>query len=182
MLEKWITNLDELTEQYLQTFSELTSEQLNIKPNENAWSVGQCIDHVIVTNEQYFRIIRQINEGAYQSHWMSKIPLMPKLFGKTILKSVSPETINKKSKTFKVFEPTTSEVKDDVLSRFNMMQLQLKSYISEVKPSNYSRIISSPVSDFVVYSLQTAFEIIIAHEGRHYLQALEVKELIFENI
>ena len=29
----------------------LTSRQLNWKPNQDAWSVGQCLEHLCVANE-----------------------------------------------------------------------------------------------------------------------------------
>ena len=178
MVEIWADKIDNLTGKFNSEFSSLSSSQLNVKPNANSWSIGQCIDHLIVTNEQYFTIIERINKGVYKSHWVSKVPFIPGLFGSVILKSVSPETIAKKTKTFTVFEPSESAIRADILSRFTTMQLQLKAYLSEISPANYTKIISSPVSRSIVYSLKTAIEIIIAHEERHFLQAKSVKEFV----
>jgi len=178
MREHWINRLNEITEKYVNAFSGLNLEELNFKPNETTWSIAQCIDHVIVTNEQYFKIIEKVNTGNYQSHWMAKVPFLHGFFGKMILKSVGPETISRKSKTFQVFEPSKSALKANVLDRFKLMQLQLKAYISEINSDKYPKIISSPVSGYVVYSISTAIDIIIAHEERHFLQALNVRSLL----
>jgi hypothetical protein len=35
----------------------LTTEQLNWKPSPAAWSVGQCLEHLAITNEVYCRAI-----------------------------------------------------------------------------------------------------------------------------
>ena len=178
MLYTWTERINRTTDKFIEEFSTLDFKQLNFKLDKASWSIGQCIDHIIVTNELYFKIIEQINQGAYQTFWLGRVPFIPKLFGGIILKSVQPETIKKKQKTFPVFEPSQSEISADILSRFKMMQLQLKAYLSEISPSNYSRIISSPVASYVVYSLKDAIEIIIAHEERHFLQAQAVKKLI----
>ncbi len=178
MLTTWTERINRTTDRFIEEFSALDFEQLNFKPNKVSWSIGQCIDHIIVTNELYFKIIEQINQGVYRTFWLGRVPFIPKLLGRIILKSVQPETINKKQKTFPVFEPSQSEISADILSRFNMMQLQLKAYLSEISPSNYTRVISSPVASYVVYSLKDAIEIILAHEERHFLQAQAVKKLL----
>lgn len=50
-LKNWTVILDEITKQSLTEFSTLTSEQLNWKPNSNAWSIAQNLDHLMVVNE-----------------------------------------------------------------------------------------------------------------------------------
>ena len=40
------------------TFGGLSSDQLNWKPGKKSWSVAQCLDHLIKTNEQ----LQQLNE------------------------------------------------------------------------------------------------------------------------
>ena len=45
--------VDSITEDIVQRFGELTSEQINWKPAAESWSVGQCLDHLIKANERY---------------------------------------------------------------------------------------------------------------------------------
>ena len=51
-----LKTLDRMTSEYQRDLGQLSSTQLNWKPDPKSWSVGQCIDHVIVTNELYFSI------------------------------------------------------------------------------------------------------------------------------
>src|SRR5215469_2823694 len=41
----------------------LSAEQLNWHPSEGAWGVGQCLDHLRVTNEVYLAAINAALEG-----------------------------------------------------------------------------------------------------------------------
>jgi len=176
MLATWIDRISVIKEKYINEFSGLTLVRLNWKVSEASWSISQCIDHVITTNERYFPIIEKINQGVYQRYWTSYIPFVPGLFGRMILNSVKPETIHRKNKTFPVFEPTVSQRDDTILTRFKANQIKLKAYLNEINPANYDNIISSPVNNFIVYPLHQAVEIIIAHEERHFLQAKRIKE------
>ena len=36
------------------SFGSLSGEQLNWKPAADSWSVAQCLDHLIRTNEQFY--------------------------------------------------------------------------------------------------------------------------------
>ena len=41
-------------------FGELNEEQLNQKPSPDKWSIGECIDHLIVSHNQYRNNIRTV--------------------------------------------------------------------------------------------------------------------------
>ncbi len=178
MLGSWIERIDQISEKYTDEFSKLSTEELNWKPGEHSWSIGQCMDHIITTNKQYFVIFEKLNNGTYKKHWVASIPFIPLWFGGIILKSVKPETIHKKMKTFQVFEPSGNIIDKNVISRFEINQIKLKSYLTETSSSKYKEIVSSPVNQVIVYPLSKAIEIIIAHEERHFLQAQKVKEFM----
>ena len=158
-------------------FSSLNYNQLNWKPNPNSWSIGQCIDHLIVTNTQYFSIFEKINNGQYNSSIWERLPLLPNLFGKMILNSVMPET-KRKQKTFPVFEPAQSEIPMDVLQHFSTTHDKIINYIKESDQLNHQKIvIGSPVAAYITYRLHHVCKIIVNHEERHYNQAKRVMEL-----
>lgn len=78
-------------------------------------------------------------------------------------------------KTFPVWEPTISQVNDDILQRFEKHQNELKRQIETSKELvEKGTIISSPANRNIVYKLETAFDIIVSHEQRHLEQASEI--------
>ena len=168
----WYSDLESITKEYVEAFGRLTADQLNWKPSPERWSVGQVMDHVIVTNETYFPILAQLRAGTYRPHFNARIGFLATFFGKMILKSVQPET-KRKSKTFPVFQPSSSAIAEDIVPRFEAHQSRV---IREVTASEelLGRVISSPVNAAVVYRLSTAFDIVVAHERRHFLQAKQV--------
>ena len=78
-------------------------------------------------------------------------------------------------KTFPIWEPDLSQVKGDILQSFKNHQNELK---HQIETSNEliekGTIISSPANRNIVYKLETAFDIIVAHERRHLEQASEI--------
>ncbi|MEJ7615904.1 MAG: DinB family protein [Pyrinomonadaceae bacterium] len=42
----------------------LSARQLNWKPSPEQWSIGQCLDHLMNTNKQYFPLIEKLVAGA----------------------------------------------------------------------------------------------------------------------
>ena len=168
---KWITAIDNATTSYTETFGALSPDELNWKPNPYVWSIAQNIDHVITLNSTYYPIINKIRSGEYQVPFIGKIGFMADYFGKLILKSVQPDT-TKKIKTFPVWEPQSGEISPDILERFESSQTELKGLINNSQDLlDENIVISSPANKFIVYRLDKAFDIIVAHEYRHLEQA-----------
>ena len=172
--DHWITKIDHITTEINQSFAELSIEQLNWKQNEQTWSIAQNIEHLIRVNESYFRIMESIRKGEYKTPFIGKIGFMVNFLGSTLLKYVQPDR-RKKVNTFPIWEPTKSELSDDILSRFEKHQSDLKQIIinsRDLLKMNF--VISSPANRFIVYKLETAWDIIVTHEHRHLEQSKEV--------
>ncbi|MEM6842879.1 MAG: DinB family protein [Bacteroidota bacterium] len=177
-MKKWIEQIDKTTQGFIESFSDLDSEQLNWKPNSATWSIAQNIDHLIVVNTTYFPVLRSVREGTYQAPFLAKIGFMVSFFGNTVLKAVQPDR-KKKVKTFPAWEPTGSTISADILDRFKSHQLELREWIKSSQDLvDKGVVISSPANKNIVYKLEKAFEIIITHEQRHYEQAKEVYQLL----
>ena len=102
---------------------------------------------------------------------------MVDFFGKIILKSVLPDR-KRKMKTFPKWEPSYSRINGDILQQFEHHQGELKSLIESSKDLiEKGAVISSPANKNIVYSLKSAFDIIVTHEFRHLEQAKEVNAL-----
>jgi hypothetical protein len=169
-----MTQIDETTQNFKASFGSLTSVQMNWKPNPETWSIAQNIDHLIVINETYYPVIQAVRQGTYTLPFIGKIGFMVSFIGNMILKSVQPDR-KRKIKTFPIWEPSTSEIPEGILGRFENHQSELKKLMEISKDLIERRtVISSPANRNIVYKLETAFDIIIIHERRHLEQAKEV--------
>lgn len=175
-MEKWIAQIDAITSDFRSAFDHLSAEQLNWKPTPQKWSIAQNIDHIIVINASYFSIFEDLRKETLKLPKLAKWEFIVNYFGKFILKSSQPDR-RKRTKTFAIWEPTSAELSPDILAQFDEHQKLLKTYISESDDLiEYESVIPSPVNKNIVYKLETAFDIIVAHERRHFMQAKEVLE------
>ncbi|MBA2335263.1 MAG: DinB family protein, partial [Blastocatellia bacterium] len=58
------SDLRKVSEDAKLIFGNFSAEQLNWQPAENAWSVGQCFEHLIKTNEQFYPEFEKIAAGT----------------------------------------------------------------------------------------------------------------------
>ncbi len=175
---KWTTQLDRNTEAFINEFGDLTADQLNWKPNAQTWSIAQIVDHLITINGTYFPVLEQLHGGSYSVPWIGGFNWITNFFGNFILKSSGPDRKNK-IKTFPIWEPSSSELAPDILDQFKVHQEEIKNMIKDAGPLlDKGAVISSPANRMIVYKLEAAFDIIVAHEQRHLEQAREVKTLL----
>jgi len=156
------------------TFGRLTNEQLNWKPSPDEWSVAQCLDHLVVSNEEFFPLIDKIKRGAHKPSLKERVPILPRVFGSLVLNAVKPEG-QRKLKAAKPFQPSTSKIGADIVSRFENQQEEIAKQMKATENFDLRKIIvTSPIASFVTYSVFDAYRIIVAHDQRHVAQAKRV--------
>lgn len=175
-----VNNLKLWEENSLKTFSSLSPEELCLKPAPDRWSIAQCIEHVIQTNESYYPIFDKLNKGTYEAPFTATVPFLPELFGWMLKKSMNPSR-KFKAKTMDVFEP--SEAGDStILTKVPKHVLEFEQRLESVPDALLRKQkIHSPASPKVTYSLKDALKIIALHAHRHHNQAVEVQEQIMSD-
>ena len=157
------------------TFGHLSPSQLNWKPSAERWSVGQCFDHLINSNNGYLPIVDDVLKGRKRS-FLESMSLLPGLAGKLLIKSLDPAT-TRKIKAPKRFEPAQSEISASVINDFADQQNQIAEKMKATEHLDLEKIvITSPAIGAVTYSLMDAYRIIVVHEHRHFQQARRVTE------
>ena len=175
-VNQWIQFIDQTTKDFVDGFGTLSKKEMNWKPDAQTWSIGQNIDHLIVINSTYFPVFEKLHAGTYRTPFTGKINFLVNYFGNFILRSVQPEQA-KKIKTFPIWEPAYSDLSEGLLDQFVAHQETLKEHFK--KAYNLLQkdvVISSPANQYIVYRLSKAFDIIVAHEQRHFLQAKAILE------
>ncbi len=174
---KLISETKTITKNVETLFGGLNFEQLNWKPNAKSWSVAQCFEHLIVTNNLYFPAIQKVIDGKHRNNFFSKIPLAVDLIAVLMKNSLNPEQ-KRKMKTFKIFEPSASNVSETIIEDFAENQLKLIEMIEACIDFDVHNIkIAEPLSVALNLRLEDAFEILVMHEKRHFLQAESVRKL-----
>ena len=157
------------------TFGRLTPAQLNWKPSAERWSVAQCFDHLLSSNNGYFPIIDSVLAGQKQTLWQS-VPVLSGIWGKLLIKSLDPVK-GRKLKAPKNFRPAQSDISGSVIDDFVAQQATVVQKMKATEHLDLGRIIiSSPVTSVVTYSLLDAYRVIAVHEARHFQQAKRVTE------
>lgn len=174
----WLIEIDAVTQAVEQEFASLNAAELNWKPSPEVWSIAQNLEHLIVVNETYFPVIAALKSGTYKTPFIGKLGFMVSFFGKTVLDAVQPDR-RKKMSTFPIWEPAQSEIGADIPVRFSRHQTDLKKLIEDSADLlKTGVVISSPANRNIVYTLKTAFDIIVTHEHRHLEQAREVWRML----
>lgn len=58
-IKKLIQYYEETSQALLNSISGLTDEQLQFKPNQNTWSISQCLEHIVLSEKMIFGMIQQ---------------------------------------------------------------------------------------------------------------------------
>ena len=171
-VKKIAEQLDEVTAEARAKFGALNREQLNWRPPDGGWSVGQCLEHLIKTSEIYSEDFRAIADGTRAtSFWENWSPLSS-FFGRFLTSYMDKD--EKKVKTTERFVPP-SEIEANIVDRFEASQQELISLIDSTSNADWDRTkLTSSFQGFVTYSLADAFRIIAAHQRRHIRQAERV--------
>ena len=157
-------------------FGALNFRQINWKPSAESWSIGQCFDHLMTTNRQYFPQFDQIIRGEKRWTLWQRMPFLPGFFGNLVFGVISPSS-EKKYKAPKNFQPTSSKIDPQIITNFVEHQNEVIEKMKATEGIDLQKvIIYSPVSKVVIYSVFDAFRIIVAHERRHFNQAKRVLE------
>ena len=175
VIEKFLSEAPKLKTIISNDFGELNEDQLNFKPSPDKWSIGECIDHLVVSHDQYLKNIRKVDVESIEPGNDSK-PYKHTIFGNILVNSVSPEA-TRKVKTFKVFKPIHKLIAIGVVDDYHRSLDELIDVARKFEGYDLNKIkISSPISNFIRLNLGDAFIIHLNHDRRHINQSDKVLE------
>ncbi|MCA9740698.1 MAG: DinB family protein [Deferribacteres bacterium] len=152
-------------------FSKLDNQQLNFKPADNTWSIGQCLDHIITTNRQYFEMLKPMISGWRDKNQVRSKPFRSGLFGNFFVNSMKPNP-KRKLKSPDIFLPAQSEVTKTILNDFERNLQQVLQLLQHADGADLNRIkVTSPVTRLIRFRLGDCFNVLVTHSERHTAQA-----------
>lgn len=174
----WKNEMDAVTQAFKNAFGQLSEEELNWKPNAQTWSIAQILEHLIIINSSYYPIILHAQQKTLKLSWMGRISFFYNMMGKAILSASQPDR-KKLMSTFPIWMPSSSNIPGDILQKFEKHQEDFKQVIDKCQSLLFNNtVIHSPANQMICYKLSTAFDIIVAHEKRHFNQAMELLEMM----
>jgi DinB superfamily len=173
-IEGLVAELRTVAEEASKVFGGLSPAQLNWKPSAEQWSVGQCFDHLIISNRPYVPIFEEILAGRRRQRLWERMPLLPRLFGTLLINTLRPDS-GRRAKARPAFYPSSSHIAPAIIATFLEQQERLLGLMEASRGLDLDGItIRSPVFRFVTYSLMDACRIIVVHEQNHFAQATRV--------
>lgn len=154
----------------------LTLEQLNWKPGPGQWSIGQCLEHLAVSNDVYGAAISSALPGApagapdeIRLGWFSRL---------FIREFAAPSDHPAKRKAPPKIKPAP-DVGANILQRFLDTNRATRDLVERAKNIDVNRVrFKNPFVFWIRFTVGTGLEILSKHEQRHLIQAEHVRETV----
>jgi hypothetical protein len=157
------------------TFGGLSAEQINWKPSAEGWSVGQCLDHLIKSNEAFGPQFEKLLSGEKKHSFWEKYSPLTGFFGNFLLKSLKNDARKFKAPTKDIVPP--SDIAPDIVEQFIGHQAEIIKGVKALENIDWNKtIVTSPFMKFMTYRLDAALEIGLEHTKRHFRQAQRVTQ------
>lgn len=170
-----ISELEKISENASETFGKLSSEQVNWRPSETGWSVGQCFEHLIKTNELFFDELDKIASGNRKNSFLENYSPLSGFFGNFLINSLKKDERKFKVPTQKIAPP--SDIDPNIVEIFGAHQTELIGKIKRTENVDLKKTkVTSPFFALATYSLADGYMVIIEHEKRHFRQAERVMQ------
>jgi hypothetical protein len=155
----------------------LSPDDLNWKPADGAWSIGQCLEHLSLGNEVYIAPMLQALEGR-APHPVDAIVIG--WFGRWFLRSyIEPDTQKARSKAPSIARPVAGSVDLAIVNRFVASNAAIRAVVERARDRDVNRIrFRNPFAPVVRFTLGTGFWILARHNHRHLGQAERVRQAL----
>jgi hypothetical protein len=152
----------------------LSPEQLNWKPTDDVWSVGQCLQHLYVANEVYLPAIAHALDDRPPSPVQD---ITPGWFGRWFIRTyIEPSSRSKRARAPRKISPA-GQIDPSVLDLFLRSNDVARDLVHRAGAYDINRIrFRNPFIPLLRFTVGTGLEIVWAHQRRHLLQAERIKQ------
>jgi hypothetical protein len=162
--------MTEIGRQAESTFGHLSAEQINWNPSADGWSVGQCFEHLIKSNELFYDDLERIASGDRKNSFLENYSPLSSFFGSLLINSLKNDARKLKAPTKKIVPP--SEIDANIVELFAAHQTELIEKIKRTETTDWRKVkVTSPFIKLITYKLSDGFQVIVEHEKRHVRQA-----------
>lgn len=175
------SELQKISAETQKTFGKLSPAQINWRPSAEGWSVGQCFEHLIKSNELFYDKLDEIADGKQSNSLLESFSPLSGFFGNLLIGSLKKDGRKFKAPTQKIVPPR--EIDPNIIEIFAAHQSELIGKIRRIETVDWRKIkVTSPFMKLITYKLNDGFQIVVEHEKRHSRQAERVlQEANFPN-
>ncbi|MCC5917678.1 MAG: DinB family protein [Cryomorphaceae bacterium] len=171
--EKLLQELEEMTRKHLNEVAWLLSQnadKLNQKPNPDAWSALECIEHLNRYGDFYLPEVEAVLRNAPRKPAKT---FKSGFLGNKFAKMMLPSENMKKMKTFKDKDPAGSDLTVEVLEKFKDQLFQWLNIFDECKKVNLTKVKTSiSISKWIKLRLGDTLRVVVYHNERHVRQGV----------
>lgn len=152
----------------------LSGDQLNWKPSPDRWSIGQCLDHLLVSTEVYLPTMSNALDGRDSSPVEVITPgWLGRLFIHTF---IEPATQRVRGRAPGKIRPAKA-VAPDILDRFLRSNDLARAFVRRASAHDVNRIrFVNPFVPLLRFTVGTGIEVLWRHQHRHLGQAERVRQ------
>ncbi len=170
-----ISDMQAVAEDARAAFGGLSNEQLNWKPGEKSWSVAQCLDHIIKTNEQFYPEFAKLATGSRKNSFWENVSPLTGWGGRFLIKAVSEDSKKAKAPSKSIVPP--SDIEAGIVDKFAEHIDEVNKKIEAVADVDRKKtVVTSPFLVIFTYTLDDAYTVLAEHSKRHIRQAKRVME------
>ena len=167
--------LQKIAADALEKFGALSPAQINWRPSGEGWSVGQCFEHLIKTNELFYTDLDEIATGVRRNSFLESYSPLSGFFGSLLINSLKKDERKFKAPSPKIVPP--SEIDVNIVEIFAGHQAELIGKIKRAEQTDWNKTkITSPFMKLMTYRLADGYRIFVEHEKRHFRQAERVMQ------
>jgi hypothetical protein len=155
--------------------SDLTESQFHAPQRTGGWSVGYCVEHLLLTGHAFLPNWDRALHGApkvghhgeqFRYEWWQRALLR---FAE------NPSRLRRK--TAAPFVPCSRHSIEETVARFYGMHREFVRRVAGTRGLDAGRAkVQSPFASWISYSLGFSFDLALAHERRHLSQAWQVRQ------
>ncbi|MFM2208090.1 MAG: hypothetical protein RL213_2065 [Bacteroidota bacterium] len=158
----------------IEPYKALSEAQLNRCPAPGAWSIAQCLQHILLSDESYFPALERLLEKDHRSTFWEKHSPFTRSTGKSMILQLGTET-TRRFKSPRLFLPTRqlipSAIRDRILAHWERLD-ELCRKLEEAGAEE--KVIRSPVAPLITLRVNDAIVLFQVHTRRHLQQADKV--------
>ena len=168
------TELEDIAREAQMTFGGLDTRQLNWRPDPARWSVAQCLEHLVISNQWMLRAAEDALRDARPRTVWQRLPVLPGVVGRMLIRSQSPTATRKFTASSKA-APATSDIAADIVRRFVEQHRDALTRVRALdERAAAGAIMTSPFLRVITYSVLDGWRLLVAHDRRHLVQARRV--------
>jgi hypothetical protein len=166
--------LDDSAKNFLALIQDVNEEQWKWKSSPDRWSVGECAEHVILSERMLYQTALRAMQAPADPEWEQKTEGKAD-FIKNVMPNRNPGGAGG-AKAPQEITPEGNMAKADVIKRFNESRAEIRAYVAALDQPAKEHIETHP---FKVFGDLNAYDWLIyvpLHTIRHSKQIIEVQQ------